>query len=280
MNPNMEEACSNGDLEALQKCLEMMRKPTADNDGDAGILDRLQPGSIDVIHKAASISVECRQLSTFTFLLDRVGELIITGPIVRSICSNADRLEFCTALLQRGYALSSPQSIQWLLDHGADPNKPPLTSSRLDLLAIAAATSAPQVVELLVKYGAKTRGTQALHMAADASANLIDADEDEWEVDPTRVAILRILLDAGANINEMEPDPKGPAFGYRDPRQRALWTGTPLHHAVYRGSVEAVECLLSHGADVLAPSWSGHIPMQAAEKAGRQYIIDMLMRYM
>lgn len=158
--------------------------------------------------------------------------------------------------------------MRWMLEHGADSNAPPLPGQTVDLLTLAAARCPPSTVRLLVEHGARTKGTQALHAAATTSATEID--EGNFKPDPSRVDILKILLDHGADANEMEVDPKG--LG----RPRASCTGTPLHRAVKDGSVEAVQCLLNYGADVSSPSWSGMTAMETANMYRRQDIVDAL----
>lgn len=93
---------------------------------------------------------------------------------------------------------------------------------------------------------------------------------DIFKKDLTRVEVLRMLLDAGADANEMMPDPKGPnGRGHRDAAH-----GTPLHWAVRVGVLETVECLLEYGADVDAPSWSGCPALQSAEREFESSVQD------
>lgn len=161
--------------------------------------------------------------------------------------------------------------MRWMLGHGADPNVPPLVGQTVDLLTLAAARFAPSTVRLLVEHGARIKGTQALHAAATTSA--IEMDEGKFHPVPSRVEILKILLDYGADANEMGVDPK--ALG----RPRASHTGTPLHRAVKDGSVEAVQCLLAYGADVSSPSWSGLTAMETAQMYQRQDMVDALQNH-
>lgn len=162
--------------------------------------------------------------------------------------------------------------MQWLLNHGANPNVRPQIGHKVDLLTLAAASFSPSVVRLLVEHGAKTTGTQALHAAATTSA--YEFDGGSFQPVTSRVEILAILFEHGADANEMEVDPK--ELG----RPRASWTGTPLHRAVKDGSLEAVQCLLAHGADVLAPSWSGLTTLQAAQMCQRQDIVKELRNHL
>ena len=96
--------------------------------------------------------------------------------------------------------------MRWLLEHGADPNAPPRLGHTVDLLTLAAASYPPSTVRLLVEHGARTEGTQALHAAATTSATEFDAGS--FQPDPSRVEILKILLDYGADANEMEVYPR------------------------------------------------------------------------
>jgi ankyrin repeat protein len=82
------------------------------------------------------------------------------------------------------------------------------------------------------------------------------------EIVDTRIDVLRILVESGADFNQMEPDPKG--LPYK--RSRTLYTGTPLHRAVKENSVKDIEFLLAHGADPTHPSWSGRSSIYAARE--------------
>jgi ankyrin repeat protein len=150
--------------------------------------------------------------------------------------------------------------------------------SKVDLLTIAASKwpkPSPQVIKLLLEHGADVQETHALHAAASMSGKWA-APDVEGKPDPARMEILQILLDAGVSVNQMEPDPKGPDSLARNGRQRTPNTGTALHHAVVEGSPEAVSYLLARGADLLAPSWSGHTVIQAAERTHREDREDIL----
>ncbi|KAJ4420985.1 hypothetical protein N0V82_004027 [Gnomoniopsis sp. IMI 355080] len=131
--------------------------------------------------------------------------------------------------------------------------------------------STPSVVRLLVEHGARTKGIPALHAAATTSATEID--RGDFQPDPSRVEVLASLLDNGADVNEMEVDPR--ELG----RPRASFTGTPLHRAVKYGSLEAVQCLLAYGADASAPSWSGVTALKTAQIHQRQDVIDALQKH-
>ncbi|KAL1854429.1 hypothetical protein Daus18300_011448 [Diaporthe australafricana] len=227
-----------------------------------------------------SLAAKNGQLSSFSSLL-RQGNPMTARVLSLMFESWTDQgSEFCEAWLCEGgslngfyngdtplkLALDHETCMRWLLEHGADPNIPPIRGKTLDLLTLAAADCSPSSVRLLVEHGARTKGTLALHAAATTSA--IELDEGNFQPVPSRVEILKILLDHGADANEMEEDPKGVG------RPRSSCFGTPLHRAVQYGSFEAAQCLLTYGADVSHPSWSGLTAMKAAERWGRQDMVD------
>jgi len=56
-------------------------------------------------------------------------------------------------------------------------------------------------------------------------------------------------------------------------------TWTPLHWAVWSGNLEAVEVLLSRGADANARSSTGHTPLHFAAQKGDLDMARLLVRY-
>ena len=102
-----------------------------------------------------------------------------------------------------------------LLSAGADPN---VGTARFGSpLNLAASHGNSSMVEVLMKYGASN------HTAPYALHNAIDVDS---------VLCVRILLRSGANPNVLDPEGR-----------------TPLALAVYRGTQEAVKCLLQQNCD-------------------------------
>ncbi|KAG6357351.1 hypothetical protein INS49_013227 [Diaporthe citri] len=231
------------------------------------------------------LAVQNRKLSSFSSLL-RQG-IPMTSRAIRLMFKSWPNQgsEFCEAWLREGgrlngfYEDSTPLKLAlghetcmcWLLEHGADPNVPPLLGKTVDLLTLAAASFPPSAVRLLVEHGARRKGTQALHAAAITSATEIY--EANFQPNPSRVEVLKMLLDHGADANDMEVDPK--ELG----RPRASYTGTPLHRAARHGSVEAVQCLLAYGADLSSPSWSGLTAMEVAQIYRRQDMVDALRNH-
>ena len=139
----------------------------------------------------------------------------------------------------------------------------------------AAWRHSPAVVRLLLQHGAHPRTERLLHSAAAAS-NPSFAEVHPERSDPDRVEVLQILLEAGADVNDMEPDPKGRPLRGMLSRRRTMESGTPLHAAVGAENIRTVRFLLEHGADPQAPSWSGHSPLQVAVSHKLEDIAELL----
>ena len=136
--------------------------------------------------------------------------------------------------------IESPALVEWFLEHGADPNlgpskmgtsveATPIPDSGLCLYE-AAASSSIEVVEMLVRAGAKAENSTPLHAAVRRGANAIP--------------MLRYLLSLsndGIDIN-----------GLADPCDQ-FSVGTPLEsvirHGVRSDSVAIARFLLENGAD-------------------------------
>ena len=160
-------------------------------------------------------------------------------------------LEFCPdlvpLLVELGVVLDAPSAaylgdvdqLGTLLDGGADLDDP---ASGQDLLSWAAFGGAQETAELLLTRGADANGG-ALHAAASGS----------------RLALVRLLLDAGADVNRRDPE-----------------TGrAPLHAAVAAGPAgdapEIVRVLLAAGADVNATTNDGASALDISHVAAARH---------
>jgi len=142
---------------------------------------------------------------------------------------------------------------------------------------VAVRIHSPEVVRLLIEYGADPKTPMLLHSTASAASKDMRQSQPHRE-DPDRIEVMQVLLEYGADVNEMEPDPKSrPRDDTR--RRRTVDTGTPLHYAVAAGNPVTVSFLLAHGANTQLPSWSGHTPLQAAEVLEQRFITRILRMY-
>ncbi|KUJ10848.1 uncharacterized protein LY89DRAFT_558278, partial [Mollisia scopiformis] len=129
----------------------------------------------------------------------------------------------------------------YMLEHGWNPSS--YGHNDAHPLTIAAQSFPPSTLKFLLDHGVSPRGTQAMHAAVTWAA--IDGEITGGVVtDPTRYEVLDLLLQYGADVNEMEVDPKA----RRPPRRRDGFTGTPLHRAIGQESLEMVKYLLENGA--------------------------------
>lgn len=121
------------------------------------------------------------------------------------------------------------------------------------VLHAAAAGYRFEIAKLLLNAGAvanaagKHRGGTPLHYASDGSVG-----NPNWN--PKRqIAMIELLLDAGANIDATDKN-----------------GATPLHRAVRTRSSEAVECLLKAGANPTLQNKPGSTPFHlAVQNTGR-----------
>lgn len=175
---------------------------------------------------------------------------------------------------------------EWMLAHGASPNAPPPSNKNLSqqsLFELAVRNASPEMVALLVRFGAKeTTIASDDHdvyvdavMAADgAAARVMVSRHPEFLIDHralftaatrNRADAVTLLLDLGVSPNVGDPANAG---------QRAL------HAAAYAGSREAAQVLIDRGADVDSRNAAYHaIPLGLASWAQQQEMIELLGQY-
>ncbi|KAG6836357.1 hypothetical protein H0H93_008858 [Arthromyces matolae] len=142
-----------------------------------------------------------------------------------------------------------PAVIQWALDHGADPNKN-RDGGLYYPLERAVSGHDLECAKVLISGGAHVKGTYALLIAARKGST----------------AIISLLLESGADINEIPPD----KFS------GSPWRGTPLHEAAKAGHPGAVQFLLDHGADPTLKDSRGKPPVELARAHGHISIVEIL----
>jgi ankyrin repeat protein len=179
------------------------------------------------------------------------------GPLMRAALSG-ERIPMMELLLTRGANVNAawggsfpilfapcetvdPDALQWLLEHGADPNCPNLGTriTALDYLIGTYVRSAelPRCIDLLASAGGRTR--YGLPGVLEILRDRVDLLADQLDANPKLV-----------NRRFPELD-----FGSSGARRLLLKGATLLHVAAEFGNVPAATLLLERGASVNAPAW-------------------------
>jgi ankyrin repeat protein len=161
---------------------------------------------------------------------------------------------------------AAPDAVRLLLDHGADPN----AANKAGAAPLLFAAGSFEKVRLLLDRGANVNAASAL-----GNTPLIAA-----AAHPANLEVIKLLLDKGANVHAqnanhvsalaaavLADDPAAVRFFLErgcKPAQIANLFGAAgsslLEQAAGNGSLEIVELLLAHGADVAAgdSNFAGH----------------------
>ncbi|KAL4965236.1 ankyrin repeat domain-containing protein [Aspergillus stella-maris] len=144
--------------------------------------------------------------------------------------------------------------VRFCLAHGADPNLNKVHDN-ITALACAVSTGNLEMVELMLRHGAKIEGSGAIVMAAI---------ENNMEM-------LRFLLDRGADIDEVGIE--GPAGDecYED-------MGSALHQAATEGYTEMALFLIDAGANIYLKDLLGRTAEDLASEKGHAEILSALRR--
>jgi ankyrin repeat protein len=165
----------------------------------------------------------------------------------------------------------TPAVTEYLLSHGADPNRQTNENGAPVLVGVAYMNHV-ECVRILLAGGADANratertGETALHSSlARSGDNVNDVD---------RLAVVRLLVEHGADVNRRTiPGAASMAF-WRDVRTRGE---TPLHRAAAFASEEAVRFLLDAGADKTLRDANGDSPQSWASWHWRpKRLIDLL----
>jgi ankyrin repeat protein len=165
-------------------------------------------------------------------------------------CTVNDHFSEGTAL-QSATEAGDVKMVQILLKHGADPN---IGGGALTRPIIAAtARNEPEILRLLIEKGVKVN----VNGRRDNTTPLILSGMYMTKDD------IKVLLDAGADINLADPD-----------------GDTPLIMAALCGEADSVEYLLERGADVQHVSHSRNInALQAALREGDRGCLELLINH-
>lgn len=235
------------------------------------------------IHELCRVLVENDQVETFRYALQSEDLVFARDVDIAKIISKRSR-PLIEVLLDRGWDINmnlggykgcaltwaliqrAPKDfVEWLLDHGADPNGPYGGADHLGhslRLAVGGAFDDRDeekdfdLAKLLLTRGADVNESRALHRAAERGnfpvVKLLV--EDPWRAD--------------VNLGDHNPS------WAHDKR-----VGKPLHCAVMSGKVEIVEYLLGKGADVSGKDSQGSTPREVAEMNGRQAMVAVLQQW-
>lgn len=216
---------------------------------------RQESPSEETIQNALTIAVKSSHLDVIKLLLNYYPSIPLNEEIVRAAVNTGSIPIFETLLAydpsiinmqfdHRGtpliVACMGRQSISYfnfLLEAGADPNQDP-DAAAFPLALVAALYLDPNVIDLLLSYGAKMEYSGAIAAAARRGNEIM----------------LRRLLDRGARV---EDDDTGLASG-----------SSPLHIAVRAGHFGVVKMLLEHGADATARDAGGATVFDLIKRMG------------
>mmetsp|Transcript_23420 Transcript_23420/g.37704 ORF Transcript_23420/g.37704 Transcript_23420/m.37704 type:complete len:541 (+) Transcript_23420:1-1623(+) len=198
----------------------------------------------------------------------QVDRMAANGATPLFVATQSKRTEIMRSLIEAGadvkrkqnvsYAFLAAQngqleSLNLLLDHGADPAAPSMNG--FSCLYIAAQNGHAGVVKRLLEIpdmkSAVNEGMPARQMATPA---LIAAQMNHMDV-------LKVLVESGANIKQ--PMTEGT---------------TPIKVAAAQGDPEVLQFLIDNGADVNSPNKDGYTALMAAAVKGNVRAVELLLR--
>ncbi|KAK8112823.1 hypothetical protein PG984_013349 [Apiospora sp. TS-2023a] len=138
--------------------------------------------------------------------------------------------------------------VEYLLDHGADPNFNLRGEADSALECAAGGNAQLGIFTALLGHGAEVQRRSAMLIAARAG----------------RISVLEHLIREGNASIDAVPDNLDV---FENDRQRIDW-GTPLHGAAGNGQTETVEWLLKQGASRDIKNHVGLTPKEVASKKG------------
>jgi len=145
----------------------------------------------------------------------------------------------------------------WFLDHGADPN----AGCYFDYTPMSCAVkNAPmKTVKLLFERGSDIKKGQLIHHAIERGSQDV-------------IEMLDLLLQKGAQLNERKYEDHWPSWNM----MFFMGLGTPLHGATRARKLQAVDYLLTKGADLKVKDSMDRTALYYASKEGLSEIIKLL----
>ncbi|VAI40505.1 unnamed protein product [Triticum turgidum subsp. durum] len=255
-NLHLLHAASEGDLPLLKGLVRALEKSRRD---PREVLDATREEGLGALHMAA-----------------RIGSVPVCRYLVEEIRVDvdADGAESVTPLICAMFG-GSLDTIRYLLDHGANPDK--VIGDCFTPLHHAAGMGDREMVELLLTKGASVDSVSVsgtpLHIAAfrgqdEAMQVLLENNADHNKILPgidtplisaitaSSVKCVKLLIEAGADVNDgLVP---------------------PLAAAADKGLTACLKCLLEAGADPNVPDPSGRLPIELAALNGTREDVEIL----
>ncbi len=192
------------------------------------------------------------------------------------------------APLHMAVELASPEMVVSLIRNKADINIPMKAANRNTPLDQAILNKRPEMIRLLIGYGAaydriKPNGRATIHDAAalnnaSAMSAMIDAGADPYIETTNGNNALTLAVSAGANetVRAIAEHPMSSAHIDRVSRKDPELL-TALMTAAAEGNLEAAEILIDAGANLEKQSKSGWTAVSIAVNAGHFDIADKLI---
>lgn len=188
--------------------------------------------------------------------------------------ATSDRYGRVRRLLQDGYDPNERWDDQEMQEtfHGGGCMPPPHSYDnqrrRTSPLFSPILADEPQILELLLEFGANPEDRNRVGMTALHEA-----------VRLCRKDVIRILLDHGANLENVVAINEVEQASEWDKSQYGYVFGTALHLAILDGSSDMVMFLLDIGADIHATSPFGWTALDIAVLERQEALVDLLLRY-
>jgi ankyrin repeat protein len=233
--------------------------------------------------EAFSFALDGRHFAAAEFLLSLGADA--NHIFSTTILIDRDNYDETTSYLRQAVAKGNTESVEFLLKHGADPNFKGIFAGTTALMD-AIKYGHLEMVGLVLDHGADVNAqdsydalspldaaaqfgyTEVLELLlahkAEPSFRAVTFSSAKGE---TSLEISRMLLDAGADVNE-----------------RGVWGRTPLMWAADRAPIETVRFLIDRGAEIDAvagpfgasSAGSNETALQLAKRKNRREIVSLL----
>lgn len=263
------EACSTGDLERVQALHQQLKTEPASSSSEPIPLQELLKVATAKDH--ARIAEYCLQQGAVidsavsSAALHKGATPELWAVLLRANWNDVQRNR---AVLDSLLVLSpgrGERMISFLLDQGASVRA-------RGVLAAAARSRAPDAVGIIALL--LERGAGATSDARTPTTDLLrNSGALQMAAYDGLLEMVRFLLDAGADVNEIPADDPG------DPREQS--NGSALHLAVAAGRPDMVELLLQRGADPALKDQGGLDALELARQRrvpNKQAVISLLER--